>query len=1142
MTEEEAINFLDKGRRFPTEKEAIAFLDEKPKKPSITESIGGALRTMGTIAGGLALLPGAGIRAGMELLPQISTEPGKPLFKPGSLKEAEARLEEIGGVPGEIFLKTPEQVKTTEETAAILAKPFEMAGKGWGLIGKELNKAVAKHYGVDPEDSALEPFLATIGEASAVFGMGSRLFRQKFETFKKGLSAKVTEARLRAGEAKYGKPAIVPEEVTLVKPKPKIAPLSPESKFVKEEFAERFLEGKEELHPEKGKKVPTIKARIEKGKAKVETKEIRESEKLPIILTEKEKAELIRISKKFEKKPEEVKIREKLEEFTVDDYTRLNALPLDKLGKQYTKYIGEPVWDNLVMKKIPQLFDKIPGGKVVNRALLRDYRGNLPNTPGYLKSFDDMRTYQQVGREYAIDVGKRLQAVSEADQLKMGEYIRGEIKDLPLELKGLGDEAKRTLYDLGKQAVDTGLLSEETFFKNAGKYMPRLYTKWEYKSLLERYGLKKPIRLDLSRFKRRKDIPKEIREEMGEILTPGYPVAKGIMQLTHDIEMARFFNGIATNKQWAWTKEIQPDILVDVRSEWKRFKKETKGDLKDAVSMLQDEWPNLNISLAKSKKGRKYLKIESIEPIPEGFKQLPSNKKLGALSESYVHPEIFKDIQEAIRIIETPERIWRKALGAWKFGKVIISPKTHFRNTFFSNPLLAHLGGLPLYEQPWYLGRAAREMSRQGNYYLAARKQGLLKMTWTNQELRELFDVVESQMGGIKASSIPEKLGIIGEVWSKTKAIGRKAAKLYEAEEQWYKMAKFIHNVERKGMSYKDAAADAEKWLFNYGKLTRFQEKYRSMPYGAPFATFTFKALPRIAESMIKTPWRWALPSYIIYKLEQAAAKHFEDTTKVLGNKVREAKRKLLPEWMKGSFFGLPNFIRTNVIDQYGREHYLNATYSSPWGDIGESGGFGPIPGSLVPFTQPFVKETISQIWNYDPYWKEEIVKKTDIAGKGRLTIPRAKTEVKLRVGHAARATLPTLYTDILKVAPILRKKPIPDYRGRLRKRSVVAADVFAGIKLHPVDYIEAAKREIDKLHPQKGYLAGEILSQIKTLYVKREAVAKAGGDETIYDKEIKEKIDQLKGMGKEVESIAGYLEIIKKARLSKPKIIRHPE
>jgi len=747
--------------------------------------------------------------------------------------------------------------------------------------------------------------------------------------------------------------------------------------------------------------------------------------------------------------------RKATEKLAAKSTTLYGGLPIHKLGEQYTKHIGEPVWDKLVMKKLPKLLEKVPGGKAVNRAFLYDYRGNLPNTPGYIKSMEDMKRYQAVGREYAVDLGKRLQAVPEDAQLRMGEYIRGEIDTLTGKELELANEAKRSLYDLGKQSVDLGMLSEQTFFKNAGRYMPRLYTSKEYQSLLTKFNLTKPNRLDLSRFKKRKDIPKAIREQMGEILTPGYPVAKGITQLTHDVEMARFFNGVASNPEWALPKK-------------------------------------------------------TTEAIPKGWKQLPSNKKLGSLSEGYVHPEIFADLQETIHVMTNPEKYWRKALGAWKFGKVIVSPKTHTRN-LMSNSVLAHLGGLPMYEQPIYLTKGAKAMVKKGNYWKIAKEEGLLRHTFTNAELRALFDQVEGQLGGIKAASIPEALGKVGKGWAKTKAGLGKAAKLYEAEEQWFKMAKLIHNIERKGMKPTEAAKDAEKWLFNYAKVTKFQEKYRSKWYGAPFCTFTFKAMPRIAESMVKTPWRFALPMSMIYGLERAAQRKIGDTPEEI-----EAKKSLRPEWQKGQMLGTPNFARVPIVDEYGREYYLNLTYILPWGDIGEGGGFGPIPGGVMPFSQPFVKEPISQIMNYDPFWKEEIVKEKDVAGKTKAG--KLATEAKLRGKHAVQALAPTPVMDIAKGVSSLRGKP--DYKGRLRPPGVVAADVFAGVKLYPVDYVEQTAREIGKLDPNKGYLARKIKGDIRTLAIKKKAVKEAGGKVALYDKQIKDKIGQLKGLAEEARKV----------------------
>jgi hypothetical protein len=737
-----------------------------------------------------------------------------------------------------------------------------------------------------------------------------------------------------------------------------------------------------------------------------------------------------------------------------------SGLPAHAWGKLWTEGIGTLVWDKAIIRGSRSLLEKIPGGKAINRALLYDYRGNLPNTAGYIKSREDMQRYQAIGREYAIDLGNRLQQLPEDRQLAMGEYIRGEEVALSDDEKSLADEAKRALYDLGRQAVDAGLLDSKTFFKNAGRYMPRLYTSKEYASLLTRYNVTKPNRLDLSRFKRRKDIPKAIREQMGEILTPGYPVAKGIIQMTHDVELAKHFRLIAGRPSWSLPR-------ADVK----------------ATKQGQEIFPQVDRS---------------------GWEELPIDKKLGDLSGAMVHPEIFKDIQELIKVRTQAEKVWRKTLGAWKFGKVILSPKTHARN-LMSNSVLAHLGGLPLYEQPYYLTRAAKAMRGKDKYWKMAKEEGLLQSTFTNAELRDLFDGIGAEMKDASATSIAGKFGKIGEAWQKSRTALNKAAQLYEAEEQWFKMAKFIHNVEAHKMSSQDAAKDAEKWLFNYGKITRFQEAFRSKWYGAPFATFTFKAIPRIAEAAIKTPWRFALPMGIIYALNRAAREMIGDEPEE-----EKAKAKFKKPYMTEHWSMWP---RVPLVDEHGREYYLNLTYVLPWGDLAEGGGWGPIPGGLMPFSQPFLKTPVQMMFNYDFFWKDQIVKDEDLAGKTKTG--KAKTIAYIGGKHLVQALAPTPVMDVSKAISSLRKRP--DYRGRMRASAAVYADILAGIKMYPVDYAEEMERRISKKHPKQGQDARKLRYQIKTLMLRRAAALERGGDPAYYDKQVKSKLEQLRGLAKEL-------------------------
>ena len=165
-------------------------------------------RVVGATAASLALLPGAGVRAGIDLLPRISEEPyikpqedprhygipegaeepistitGKPvpttpdyeglipapLFESGSLERAGKTLEDVASFPAKELIKTPEEMKGLENIALVM-KPIEMAGEGWRQIGKLTGVPYA------------EPILGSIGEASALFGIPAAIKMIKTST------------------------------------------------------------------------------------------------------------------------------------------------------------------------------------------------------------------------------------------------------------------------------------------------------------------------------------------------------------------------------------------------------------------------------------------------------------------------------------------------------------------------------------------------------------------------------------------------------------------------------------------------------------------------------------------------------------------------------------------------------------------------------------------------------------------------------------------------------------------------------------------------------------------------------------------------------------------------------------------------
>jgi len=125
-------------------------------------------------------------------------------------------------------------------------------------------------------------------------------------------------------------------------------------------------------------------------------------------------------------------------------------------------------------------------------------------------------------------------------------------------------------------------------------------------------------------------------------------------------------------------------------------------------------------------------------------------------------------------------------------------------------------------------------------------------------------------------------------------------------------------------------------------------------------------------------------------------------------------------------------------------------------------------------------------------------------------------TQAEIRAKHLGQSLAPTLALDVIKAAEALRGRP--DWRGRERHPLAVGLDIFAGIKLYPVDYAEQMVREVNRIDPSRGQIALKIRSQIRTLAIRRKAMLQKGKDTDYYDEQIANKIKQLQGLAEELK------------------------
>jgi hypothetical protein len=328
----------------------------------------------------------------------------------------------------------------------------------------------------------------------------------------------------------------------------------------------------------------------------------------------------------------------------------------------------------------------------------------------------------------------------------------------------------------------------------------------------------------------------------------------------------------------------------------------------------------------------------------KGWTQLSDLASLGRLRNRFVPQGVADDIQYIQRISNESEKLYLKMLSMWKFTKVPMNPATHFRN-IMSNVMLLDASGTPLTRQPGVVSVAFEEWLNKGKFYQMAKTSGAFTGEFTDVEINDLLNNWNATNG-----SMLERV---------TEFAGKKLAfkdmtRLYQAEEGIFKLAKFIDMIGYQGATPEMAAAEAQKWLFNYSQITPFIKTIKNAWWGSPFLTFQYKVFPRMIESFIKNPLTLAKYPLVFEAIEQYTINKYHLTDK----EVALAKKR--DPWN----FNLPlsnfKFITSVKIDENGRKKIgtTDMGFTFPFGEIGEVGSFGNMMGFLngpVPKIAPVI-------------------------------------------------------------------------------------------------------------------------------------------------------------------------------------------
>jgi len=542
------------------------------------------------------------------------------------------------------------------------------------------------------------------------------------------------------------------------------------------------------------------------------------------------------------------------------------------------------------------------------QALGRGFISDFGKPKEYVEAADHFMRNRVARTERAVDLGKRLTQFSPDDQKKITVFLEstqmGKRRDALLmgatqglkttnksgdNILDLAHEVRRADMSLGDDLVNLGLMSPQTFKTHRGSHIQRMYKEIETNPDFIAKAAKQMGRV-LGRpaertaiLTRRKDAEK--LKDLTRIQEAAYPVAKGQRQTGELVATREFFN--------------------EVRNKFTR--KHTAEGLKGTIANAEDAMKE------------------------RGFRLIPKDEIYGPLGNKFVPTAIYDDIRRAGKTgVNEWARRWQKGVGWWKYGKIVLNPASHFRNTI-GNLVLADMAGLA----PWKVHRyvdSIRSLAKKDEFFDLAKEHGtFLTDTFVGHEIPGLLNT---------ADSLPQLEAGLRQ-WGKTKDIAKKIfdkpAKLYQWEEQFFKQAFFIDDLkktlakkgktlksvssEEKAAFAKASAAAADEALFNYRKLPQIADKLRRWGV-VPFIAFPTKAAAATIKSLGNRPGVMSRYGNIM--------RAFEPSLREQGK-----ERSALPEYMQENWMRLPE--NTPIVkNEAGDPIFLNMEYILPWAELGD--------------------------------------------------------------------------------------------------------------------------------------------------------------------------------------------------------------
>lgn len=583
------------------------------------------------------------------------------------------------------------------------------------------------------------------------------------------------------------------------------------------------------------------------------------------------------------------------------------------------------------------------------RVMLRQYRAELARTTDKL-----------------VEIGKDAREFTPEERALVSDVVENEVRAgvVPPEHIQRQAQAITELMDAQSRALlDLGMITQASFDRFKGKYLPRLYAG----RLEGREGRRMQTNLQAVRGAHLKgrglfmDVPLEHRKRYEQL---GWEA--------RDADFAQA--GIA---------EVEGKGTVRMWRDWTPAERANMGEVRDFMVRLAHGYAATQRDIAVGTLFKRLAsdpELASNTQLGADWKHVPEAKiadtpgvlKYGALSGKWVHPDVYNELQYIQRDHQAFADAYRKALSLWKEGKVVLNPVSHVNNTV-SNFFMAHYAGVPLWKTSLY--KAAVEAMRDPKSPLRAEalEQGLLSGSFSQADLTALFPEIAAfrDPDVMQESWLSKRLAQLGKATGATQYRDL-ARKLYRMEDEFFKFMLYKHFRDG-GMDKTEATEETFKYIFDYGDLAPGIRAVRDSY--APFVSYTAKAVPSLARTLVERPWRFAAPLALLYGLNEAAfmALYGDDD-----DAAERAERANLSEFLKGrTSLGTPRAVRLPMNTKAGEAMYLDVYRLMPLGDIfdvnNQAGGV-PVPAPFMP-SHPLLTVGAGLLMNKDTYTGEEIAR-----------------------------------------------------------------------------------------------------------------------------------------------------------------------